>query len=153
MFLLVDLVGTYKMSPDLKKRATDLRTKLEQEAAKKVGVCFGGGGGASYNQVALSLHSVEPVESYQSVSHCVASCWLFCVREEGRGMCTCEHSTAQHGMAWHGMVWYGMWETQPPIPCLSHLPGPPFPVAPCRSVRTVRATLLRRGQSDWKQTG
>lgn len=36
MFLLVDLVGTYKVSPEMKKKAQELRLKLEQEAVKKV---------------------------------------------------------------------------------------------------------------------
>lgn len=36
MFLLVDLVGSYKMPPEVKKRAQELRLKLEQEAVKKV---------------------------------------------------------------------------------------------------------------------
>lgn len=38
MFLLVDLVGSYKVSPEMKKRAQELRLKLEQEAVKKVRV-------------------------------------------------------------------------------------------------------------------
>jgi hypothetical protein len=36
VFLLVDLVGTYKVSPEMKKKAQELRLKLEQEAVKKV---------------------------------------------------------------------------------------------------------------------
>jgi hypothetical protein len=37
VLLLVDLLGSYKVSPDMKKRATELRAKLEQSTAKKVG--------------------------------------------------------------------------------------------------------------------
>lgn len=36
VFLLVDLVGSYKVSPEMKKKAQELRQKLEQEAVKKV---------------------------------------------------------------------------------------------------------------------
>lgn len=36
VFLLVDLVGSYKMPPEVKKRAQELRLKLEQEAVKKI---------------------------------------------------------------------------------------------------------------------
>jgi hypothetical protein len=39
--LLVDLVGSYKVSPEMKKRATELRARLEQEALKKVRVRAG----------------------------------------------------------------------------------------------------------------
>lgn len=36
VFLLVDLVGSYKVSPEMRKKAQELRTKLEQEAVKKI---------------------------------------------------------------------------------------------------------------------
>jgi hypothetical protein len=35
--LLVDLVGSYKVSPEMRKKAVELRTRIEQEALKKVG--------------------------------------------------------------------------------------------------------------------
>lgn len=35
VFLLVDLLGSYKMSPEMKKRATELRAKLQLEEVKK----------------------------------------------------------------------------------------------------------------------
>ena len=37
--MLVDLVATYKVSPEMKKRTQELRLKLEQEAVKKVRRC------------------------------------------------------------------------------------------------------------------
>jgi hypothetical protein len=36
VLLLVDLLGSYKVPADAKKRAAELRAKLEQETAKKV---------------------------------------------------------------------------------------------------------------------
>jgi hypothetical protein len=36
VLLLVDLLGSYKASPEMKKRAADLRASLLQEEAKKV---------------------------------------------------------------------------------------------------------------------
>jgi hypothetical protein len=35
-WILVDLLGAYKISPELKKRATELRAKVAQDALKQV---------------------------------------------------------------------------------------------------------------------
>ncbi|KAF6253742.1 hypothetical protein COO60DRAFT_1545215, partial [Scenedesmus sp. NREL 46B-D3] len=54
VLLLVDLLGSYKASPDMKKRATELRAKVQQEASKQ---------GSQDRQGQLQLKRMEKLEA------------------------------------------------------------------------------------------
>eukprot|EP00878_Enallax_costatus_P026545 GHUV01028491.1.p1 GENE.GHUV01028491.1~~GHUV01028491.1.p1 ORF type:complete len:228 (+),score=73.16 GHUV01028491.1:1321-2004(+) len=53
-FLLVDLLGSYKVSPEMRKKATDAREKLQQEEAKK---------GSYDRQAAIQQKKMEKLEA------------------------------------------------------------------------------------------
>jgi hypothetical protein len=157
VLLLVDLLGSYKAPPEMKKRAADLRANLLQEAAKKVwehGACkfvlvVEGLELSLLAAVMCVANSSSWPRRSQMRSKQEVACWLGgsirvrCNSNRSRGLgqlCTTRRCGGGDGEAWqcHTVV-----KGVCMVPCVSRLAAAACRAMPCHVIVLLHVSLVQ----------